>query len=973
MASFYPVRKDRQGPLNAQAVASSLRNGLAQQERTERRLQNPVTPAQKLHKELIAKENSLENVLRLATEAIAELDANNIATAIHKVAQLSRREHRGVAAARADSRFQDLLTRANGRAAEWSSRQLCHMAWSVAVLNCGPSPLLRAVGCEFTARGEVEHVPQDISTFAWALAVAQFCDADMMRDTAARALRKLPEFCPQDLSITAWAFAKLLVDDRRPLMLGIARQSLSTLGAFSPRNLANLSWAFATAQHRDLELCEALVDQCSARIVDFGPQELPILLWSFAACGYPSDKVFEVAADQAMSSLHGMDVSHLCNVIWSYARAGPRHDRLFAVLAEEARRRLTEMEPLHLANLAWSFANVQRADEFDLRRVGVRHAPLFAGLAAAAGRLPGGLQPQHSASMLWAFGACSVAEGADVLADVVHRSMLRDAQPCEPRHAAGMLWSMAVLRLHHAPLCNRILDGVTGGGVAELARDGPAHLASVAWSAARLSCAAHPALRTTMRSSVDGLLAALAGSLAELSEGRRQNIAAVVRALYDMDMADTARALLIRTEDLEVKPGSEAWSAWLCGAACRGDAELEQRAWLGLAASVGDGLPYDAPRHSAVLNAASVRALAVGRQDLAVAALEALGADGASPVTAALWRRAGQPGRCAGEDGCVSPRGECSEELKVAQLLMFGARQGDPEALLGVAEACALHDERGWAHEALGFGVGVRGATLDAALETLVAVDQPIIVHIGCGIGCGAIRTAQRLRGSGRWRGRIVACEVDGFAAAVALNLVEWAGLGDVVDVKVGKSMQLLPWLREECGPSRVVALILSAQGTEYREDLERAEALRLLAPGALVLADRVLAPPAPELLQRMCGSAVFEAASAVTLPDGDCLMLARYRAAAAEVPPQEQCWPPAPSDVRQLQHDADEARRRSGAWRRRDRLSQGTPQTRPEDLAAAAEGCRAVGLLLPPPVRPMPRGGGRLAVELPEALRRAG
>ena len=69
---------------------------------------------------------------------------------------------------------------------------------------------------------------------------------------------------------------------------------------------------------------------------------------------------------------------------------------------------------------------------------------------------------------------------------------------------------------------------------------------------------------------MDGLLASLAGSAEEISDGRKQNIAAVVRTLFEMGLHDAARSFLVRTE--ETKP--RRWSLNSFGTALRLNRQL---------------------------------------------------------------------------------------------------------------------------------------------------------------------------------------------------------------------------------------------------------------------------------------------------------------------------------------------------------------------------------------------------------------
>eukprot|EP00927_Polykrikos_kofoidii_P039020 TRINITY_DN33463_c0_g1_i1.p1 TRINITY_DN33463_c0_g1~~TRINITY_DN33463_c0_g1_i1.p1 ORF type:complete len:1044 (-),score=155.17 TRINITY_DN33463_c0_g1_i1:55-3186(-) len=1028
MASFYPTRK-REGPLTLEAVASSLRAGAAKQESVARKLAAPASPAKIAHRALIAKENTAEDVLRIASDLGDEIDANNVSTAIHKVAQCCRRDGgvRVSATLRNDARFSDLARRGSSCSDSWTPRQLCHVAWSMAVLHADRrGKLLTSVIDNFTKKGPAEGVPQDLSTVAWALAILLFKDASVLDRMAAASSERLSEFVPQDLAISGWAFAKLLYEGRRPLLEQISKATKTSLPSFSGRNLANVAWTFATTAQRDLGLCEALAGAVLGRMNDLGAQELPITLWSFAAMPYPCDEVFRAASSQVMRSFHGMDVSHICNVAWAFARGGPRDEPLFERIAEEAMRRLDVMETLHVSNLAWAFASLARADEFDTARVGFRHEPLMIALSNIAATHVQDLLPQHTSSMVWAVAAVLVDSG-NHLCDSIASNMRRGGgSEYTPRHTSTMLWALAVQPRFHEPLCAMLLTGITGGGINDLASDGPAHLASIAWAAARLQCSSHAGFRLALRSDVDGLVSSLAGGggTAEISEGRQQNVAAVVRTLYDMGLADTARAFFIRVMDAGVPVGGEAWSAWLCGSACVADAELEHHLWFALANS-HDGLM----QRSAALQAAAIRALAAGRSDLAKAALDARGSDGhgvderrtsaTPPVTAHLLRRVSGGGggstaapevfvptaACSASSELPSPRGEYRHELKMTRRLVYGAAQGDAAALVEIADAVSSAEAR----ELLPFAAGPGGACLDNALDLALAsarsssaekengalgiggvsVVPLLVVEIGCGLGCAAVRAACRLR-DGLTGVNVVAIEADPVRAALALSIVEWAGLSGHIEVIVGRAEQVLPHLRRSHGAGCVGLLVLNSQGSEYHEELARAYSLGILAEGAVLLADCVLQPLAPEFMWHIFNSSLYSPAAVVPIDDNWVLLSQRRHSQHAVVPStwadggsntacwkqplsgppplDPSSWPASPPSVRQLRHRADEARRRTVAWRRRDRLAFFPPPPRLVEAEQAQASYAGVSIR-PTQLWPSRLSGGRWRVDLNSVL----
>ncbi|CAK0838885.1 unnamed protein product [Prorocentrum cordatum] len=790
MASFYPVKKDREGPLDVSVVAGTLRAAAVKQEQVARRLAAPSTPGQLAHRALVAKENSLADVLRVAGQLASEFDSNNVATAIHKVAQHCKRESPSggqvletamasaatSAAVRGDPRFQQLLSRAVPAASEWRPRQLCHAAWSLAVLSGGQSQALESICDAFAARGAAEGVPQDISTFAWALAALPCNHEAALAAAQQAAAARLEEFCPQDLAITAWAYAKLLHGGRRPLLAAIAAESLRRLPDFSGRNLANVAWSFATSQQRPLDLFEALVEQCASRTRELGAQQLPITLWAFAAAGYPADEVFEAAVEQADALDEG--------------RAGVRHEQLLGGIAEAAARQ--RLEPQHLASIRGAS---RRLDSTGAHRT-MEDWPV-----------------EGHARIIWSLAALAVGPGACQLASAIEECMPRSQGRWDPRHVAGALWAFAVLPQPHPRLAGCLLDAATQGGLETLARDGPAHLASIVSAAARLGARAHPGLTRSLSASPGELMDELVGaggSASELSEGRQQNIAAVVRTLYDLGLAGVARAALARVQERGADPGLEAWAAWLCGAAGEGDAELEAQVWEAVAASC------DGRRSTAARNAAAACALAAGRADLAASALGRIGV-GSDAISVHLQARAGLRAHKPAEVGKgtvpSSPRGEYRHELQVVLKLVGSTPAGDCRQVLRAAEDCGDPE----APSVLGLGAGPRGAALDAALAAALvaggggAGSQPLIVLVGsCGSACAAVRAAAVLSQHGG--GRVVVFEADALRAAIAIGLLEWAGLSGSARVWVGRGEQLFPRLGREFGAGSVLVLALGPQ-----------------------------------------------------------------------------------------------------------------------------------------------------------------
>ncbi len=86
--------------------------------------------------------------------------------------------------------------------------------------------------------------------------------------------------------------------------------------------------------------------------------------------------------------------------------------------------------------------------------------------------------------------------------------------------------------------------------------------------------------------------------------------------------------------------------------------------------------------------------------------------------------------------------------------------------------------------------------------------------------------------------GKLVTLEYEPKHAAVALSNIENAGLGDIVEIRLGKAIDLLPQLQEE-GAEPFDMIFIDADKPPYTEYFEWA--LKLSHPGTLIVADNVI------------------------------------------------------------------------------------------------------------------------------------
>jgi caffeoyl-CoA O-methyltransferase len=86
--------------------------------------------------------------------------------------------------------------------------------------------------------------------------------------------------------------------------------------------------------------------------------------------------------------------------------------------------------------------------------------------------------------------------------------------------------------------------------------------------------------------------------------------------------------------------------------------------------------------------------------------------------------------------------------------------------------------------------------------------------------------------------GRLITLEYEPKHAAVALQNIQNAGYGDIVEIRLGKAIELLPQLIEE-GQEPFDMIFIDADKPPYAEYFEWA--LKLSRPGTLIIADNVI------------------------------------------------------------------------------------------------------------------------------------
>lgn len=211
---------------------------------------------------------------------------------------------------------------------------------------------------------------------------------------------------------------------------------------------------------------------------------------------------------------------------------------------------------------------------------------------------------------------------------------------------------------------------------------------------------------------------------------------------------------------------------------------------------------------------------------------------------------------------------------------------------------------------------GGRADKLDEAAQSRLLRAGEVGIEFGTFIGTTAIRLADQCARAAETLNRsrvvqIVTFEVEPVHTAVARWLVDLAGMSWAVEVWPGLGGDSALRAADEFGRYACGLVFLDHRGTKFHTDLAGLEQLQLLAPRALVIADSVLRPGAPQFLWHVHTSSSYEDTTwafmdSTPFPGEDWMTVAVYGGGMALDRP---CSPPS---LERLSWDSDRWRRKS-------------------------------------------------------------
>ncbi|XP_016411750.1 catechol O-methyltransferase-like [Sinocyclocheilus rhinocerous] len=183
---------------------------------------------------------------------------------------------------------------------------------------------------------------------------------------------------------------------------------------------------------------------------------------------------------------------------------------------------------------------------------------------------------------------------------------------------------------------------------------------------------------------------------------------------------------------------------------------------------------------------------------------------------------------------------------RMLKAVQKNATKGDPESVISAIDYYCRHKE--WA-----MNVGdEKGLILDSVLTE---VNPSTALELGTYCGYSTVRIARLLSPGSK----LITVEFNPDFAAVARQIIAYAGLQDKVTVVEGPSGDLIPKMKERFGIKSFDFVFLDHWKDRYVPDTKLLEDCGLLRKGTVLLADNVICPGAPEYLKYVKNSAHYE------------------------------------------------------------------------------------------------------------------
>ncbi|XP_078703446.1 catechol O-methyltransferase-like [Branchiostoma floridae x Branchiostoma belcheri] len=186
---------------------------------------------------------------------------------------------------------------------------------------------------------------------------------------------------------------------------------------------------------------------------------------------------------------------------------------------------------------------------------------------------------------------------------------------------------------------------------------------------------------------------------------------------------------------------------------------------------------------------------------------------------------------------------DMSKERRVLQYVLQTASRGDPDSVLAAVDKYGREKE--W-----NMSVGdEKGATLDRFVKERA---PQTMLELGTYMGYSAIRMVRLLPQGAKF----ITVEVNQDNAAVAKEIIAFAGLQDRIIQVLAETAEVIPQLKSKFNVESFDMVFIDHWSDFYLRDIKLLEQNKLLRKGTVVVADNIIFPGAPDYADyvRTCG-----------------------------------------------------------------------------------------------------------------------
>lgn len=604
------------------------------------------------------------------------------------------------------------------------------------------------------------------------------------------------------------------------------------LGDLTARDLANVLWSLATLQKKEAPLFLEAADALCSKLAVVDPVSVSKAAWALTAVPNRDRrlKFFNHLAVPVVLRAEAFSAGELTMTIYAFAKAEHRDADVYESFSDAVRRLKEEMRPVEVCNVIWAFCTV-----------GFRDDVLFSGLCDTYLTKPevvAHYNPQDLSNIMWGFSKVLFVH--TLAMDTLALEAVRQRNAFKPIQFSNTIYAFATLRLRGPP---GFLQQIQDAALEKASQFDSGNYSVACWALAQLS---------DNHALVDRCLQHVQ-TMHGFSALNSRTLSMLFLAFYTLGRVADVDTIFDCARKHGLPIGSSGYSCICMSAEHGDDAEREVRILQIMAAEAKDDHMY-----AAIVNGAAIRLAKRGRPEagrqllvdmrstrpqrwsIVSEALLSRLSNGSALLEHTEWKEEwGGPVVSGIHPIAATRQNEGSHaytrEFMTLQSVLCSPHKGDVDACMATVEQFA--ESR---------SLWLKITAWEKALvvyECAKLAKAKLVVEIGAYVGYSAMNLARAVRPHG---GRVASIEVDPMHVSVVRNMLEFAGVSDVVDSWTGYCGDVIPLLINQYGPKSVDMVFMDQKGTRFHTDLELLRTHDLLADGAVILADNVLKPGAP-------------------------------------------------------------------------------------------------------------------------------